>query len=364
MKSKFILLYILSCIPSLLFATIVLKNNSKRKVSLNAYIEAFYTYDFNIQAKNNQPRLDFLYNHHTYNFPNVNLAFAKVFIEKTKFRSNLGLMYGTYQKYNLAAEPTFFKYIYEANVGFKLSKKKNIWLDAGILPSHIGFEYAKGIDNYNLTRSIIAENSPYFETGLSLSYKSKNEKIYLATLVLNGWQKIRWTKNTIPALGIQFTYTPTSTFSINYSNYLGINQPIQNRKLRFFQDVYCKIEENKWSALLGFDIGIEQEAFRSKHYLPWYGLSFMLKYKVNRFLALATRVETYQDKYNIMIPTINSQSVQTSGLSFNFDLNPIKRVTWRNEIKWYYNQGAIYSTKSTDFTNHNFSFCTVLAFDL
>ncbi len=245
MKSKFILLYILSCIPSLLFATIVLKNNSKRKVSLNAYIEAFYTYDFNIQAKNNQPRLDFLYNHHTYNFPNVNLAFAKVFIEKTKFRSNLGLMYGTYQKYNLAAEPTFFKYIYEANVGFKLSKKKNIWLDAGILPSHIGFEYAKGIDNYNLTRSIIAENSPYFETGLSLSYKSKNEKIYLATLVLNGWQKIRWTKNTIPALGIQFTYTPTSTFSINYSNYLGINQPIQNRKLRFFQDVYCKIEENK-----------------------------------------------------------------------------------------------------------------------
>ena len=364
MKSKFIFLYLFCCIPTFLFATIVLKNNKKRKVSLNAYIEAFYTYDFNIVAKDNQPRLDYLYNHHTYNYPNVNLAFAKVMIEKTRFRSNLGIMYGTYPKYNLAAEPTLFKYIYEANFGFKLAKNKNIWLDAGILPSHIGFEYAKGIDNYVVTRSIIAENSPYFETGISLSYKSKNEKIYFATLLLNGWQKIRWTKNSLPAIGVQFTYTPNSIFSLNYSNYLGINQPIQNRKLRFFQDVYCKIEENKWTALLGFDIGLEQKTFQSNQYKSWYGLSFMLRYKVNRYLALATRIETYHDKFNLMIPAINSQNVRTSGLSFNFDLNPIKRVTWRNEIKWYNNQGAIYSSKSLGYTNNNISFCTVLAFDL
>lgn len=59
------------------------------------------------------------------------------------------------------------------------------------MPSHIGFESAIGKDCWNLTRSILADNSPYYETGIKLGYTSKNEKLYLAGMYLNGWQRIQ-----------------------------------------------------------------------------------------------------------------------------------------------------------------------------
>ena len=51
-------------------------------------------------------------------------------------RANIALAVGTYMNANYAAEPGVLKNIYEANAGVKISNNKNIWVDAGILPSH------------------------------------------------------------------------------------------------------------------------------------------------------------------------------------------------------------------------------------
>ena len=67
-------------------------------------------------------------------------------------------MTGTYANANLAAEPGVLKNIYEANVGVKVSRNKDLWVDAGVLSSHMGFESATGADNWNLTRSLLAES--------------------------------------------------------------------------------------------------------------------------------------------------------------------------------------------------------------
>ena len=83
-------------------------------------------------------------------------------------------MTGNYARYNLSGEPDWAKYIYEANVGFRLSKKQNIWIDAGIMPSHIGFESAISADCWTLTRNILAENSPYYESGVKLGYTHRH----------------------------------------------------------------------------------------------------------------------------------------------------------------------------------------------
>jgi hypothetical protein len=273
-------------------------------------------------------------------------------------------MYGTYAKYNLANEPRALRYVYEANIGIKLSKKKNIWLDAGILPSHIGFEYAKGMDNYTLTRSIIAENSPYFETGLCLSYKSKNEKLYIGSYLLNGWQRITWLKgNKIPSVGFQLTYNPTAAITLNYSNFIGSDKIFDERKLRIFHNMYFKYEEGKVSTVLGVDIGMEQAAVLSSKYNTWYGLSFILRYQVNKYLGIAGRFEAYSDKKSVLI-SLPKNNLNTSGLSINFDVKPIKRVMWRNELKWYHNASPIFENKKIGWSNNNVSFCTAVLFDL
>ena len=82
-------------------------------------------------------------------------------------------MLGNYAQYNLSAETNWAQFIYNANIGIKLSKKNNLWLDAGLMPSHIGAESAISDDCWSLTRSLSAENSPYYETGIKLNYTSK-----------------------------------------------------------------------------------------------------------------------------------------------------------------------------------------------
>jgi hypothetical protein len=93
-------------------------------------------------------------------------------------------MTGNYAKYNLAVESKFFRHIYEANIGYKFSEK--ISVDAGILPSHIGCESAIAKDNWNLSRSILAESTPYYETGIKFNYVP-NEKWTFAFFILNGY---------------------------------------------------------------------------------------------------------------------------------------------------------------------------------
>ena len=84
-------------------------------------------------------------------------------------------------------------------------------MDIGIMPSHIGFESAVSKDCWTLTRSMLAENSPYFESGAKLSYTTNNGKLQFSVLALNGWQRItRVEGNSLMSWGTQ-VYIQTIT---------------------------------------------------------------------------------------------------------------------------------------------------------
>ena len=165
------------------------QSDSTTLIKLSGYLETYYSYDFLRPGNNEKP--DYNYNYKRHNQLNVNLAFVKASYQAKRLRSNLALMTGNYAMYNLSAEPNWAKPIFEANVGIKLLKYKDVWIDVGVMPSHIGFESAIGSDCWNLTRSILAENSPYFESGIKLNYTNKKQDVYVALHLLNGWQKIK-----------------------------------------------------------------------------------------------------------------------------------------------------------------------------
>ena len=193
-KTKVLVTYFLTFASHSLFAQDTLKKEGR--LLLNAFLDVYYSYDFNKPL--NHEKAPFLYNHNRHNEVTINLALVSLSYNDLTKRANLGLMAGTYPQYNLAAEPELLRHIYEANVGVKLSGKKELWLDVGILPSHLGFESVISKDCWTLTRSLLAENSPYYETGLRASYKIPNQKWYLAAFFLNGWQ--RKSKNMSPVL--------------------------------------------------------------------------------------------------------------------------------------------------------------------
>lgn len=241
-------------------------------------------------------------------------------------RANLALMAGTYAQDNLAAEQDALKYVNEANIGIKISKTKNLWIDAGIMPSHIGWESAIGKDNVNLTRSLAAENSPYFETGAKVSYTSDNGKWFLSGLVLNGWQRIaKAEENKSLSFGHQITFKPNDKITLNSSSFIGNDKPQDDKRMRYFHDLYGNFQlTDHFSTTLGFDVGAEQKEKGSESYNLWYSPNVLMKYQFDNQWSLAGRVEYFSDKNGVIIATETPNGFQTFGYSLNVDYQILK----------------------------------------
>jgi hypothetical protein len=337
---KGILLIVLLLQSIWLFA----QNDSLKNLTFNAYAELYYSYDFAKPANHEKP--DFIYNHKRHNEINANLVLLRSKYSATNLRANLGLMTGNYSRYNLSAEPAWARHLFEANLGIKLSKEQNLWLDAGVLPSHIGFESTISADCWTLTRGIYAENSPYYETGVKLGYSTKNGNLSTAFFVLNGWQRIK-KLNLIqkPSFGIQVTYKPSEKLSLNYSNFTGTDIQSNLNALRTFHNLYMQFAMSKKLGMIaGFDIGSDK--YNSIDYGIWYSPVLIMRYSVSEKIKLAMRGEYYNDKNRIIIPTSNLNGLRISGISGNFDYRISKKLQFRIE-------GKVFVAAEREFNNNS-----------
>lgn len=328
--------------------TVFAQNDSIKSFTFQGYGELYYSYDFSNPQNHEKP--NFIYSHKRHNEINLNLAFVKASYNKNDLRANATLMVGNYSQYNLSAEPNWAQFIYEANIGFKISKKQNIWLDAGIMPSHIGFESAISADCWTLTRSILAENSPYYETGVKISYANKSEKFNASVLVLNGWQRIKkpdYIQN--PSFGIQLNYKPSAKLILNYSNFIGTDKADSIHSWRLFHNLYAIYEPSKkFGVIAGFDFGTDK--FNATNYDIWYSPVFILRYKPKEKYNIALRGEYYNDKKQILITTNTPNGFKTFGLSTNFDIQIKDNLLWRIEAKEYLSDDKILNNNNNNFT--------------
>ena len=342
MKFRFLLLTILISLQA------YSQNDSLKKLNFSAYGELYYSYDFSNDQ--NRQKSNFLYNHKRHNELNVNLLLLRANYLDKNYRANLGLMAGNYAQYNLSSEPTWAQFIYEANVGVKISKKHNIWLDAGIMPSHIGFESAISADCWTLTRSLLAENSPYYETGIKLGYTSNNEKLTISGLYLNGWQKISKPDYIqTPSFGTQINYKLSEKLLLNYSTFLGTDKPDRINAIRQFHNFYLQYEPtNKFGIIAGFDIGMDK--FNYTSYGTWYSPVLILKQSINEKTRIALRGEYYSDPKQIIILTGTPNGFQTFGLSSNFDYDLNNKIKFRIEGKMFHSKDKIFVNENDNYS--------------
>lgn len=325
--------------------------DEKPAVSIFGFVDAFYVYDFS--RPDTQQRQPFLYNHNRHNETNVNLALLQMRIEHPKYRSSIALQTGTYANDNYVNEEGTAKNIYEASVGFALNEANTLWLDAGIFPSFIGFESAISTENWTLTRSLLAENSPYFLSGTTLSYRPNKEWFFLAA-VLNGWQRIQRVEgSSTPSFGTQISYTPNENVSWNWSTFVGTDEPDVTRKMRYFNNIYGKFQlSEKIGLIAGCDIGYEQKEKGSSAYNSWFAPVLISKYTVDKNWATALRVEKYHDKDGVIIATPTSNGFQTMGVSSNIDYTPASNVAVRLEARWLKSRDEIFP-KDGAMSNNN-----------
>jgi hypothetical protein len=318
------------------------QEEEKSSLDFSGYLEIYYLYDFN--KPQNHTRPDFVYSYNRANEFNLNLGFIKGRYSTDKLRANLVLMSGTYSNANTKNEQGVLKNIFEANVGIKLSQKKNIWIDAGIFPSHIGFESAVGKDCWNLTRSILADNSPYYESGVKLSYTTDNGKWFLSGLILNGWQRIQMVDgNSMPSFGTQVTFKPSPSLTLNNSSFIGTDKPDSARLMRYFNNFYSIVQlSEKIDLTLGFDYGFEEKYANRNGFNIWYSPVVILRAKLTDKLTTALRGEYYKDENAVIIKNKPFTGFQTTGFSLNLDYQIVSNALWRIEIRDFMSEEKVF----------------------
>lgn len=337
--------------------TVIAQTIDSLKIDFSGFIESYYAYDFN-QPSENQ-KIPFLYNYNRHNEFNINNALLRVKANYENVYASLALHAGTYVEDNYAAED--IKLISEAIVGIYLDDKRKHAIEMGIMPSYIGFETATSSSNLTLTRSMLAENSPYFMTGIKYQFQP-SDKWTFATFLTNGWQRIsKPDKSAFPAFGSQITYKPNEKATLNWSTFIGDEPTEFGLRTRYFSNLYFDYRWNEsWRTIVGFDVGM-QKAIVGNNYENWFSPVFIAQYSFNSKWQTAFRTEYYQDENNVII-NVNDLAFKTFGNSLNVDFLPTKNVKIRLEARWLKSQEPIF-IRNNQFVEDNFFITKSMSFE-
>lgn len=316
----------------------------KDSIHFSGYTEIYFSQDQHNWQDHQRP--DFLYSHTSTNHVALNTAVLDFKYSSKRTKTQLSLVEGTYANKVTSEEPIGFGAIYVGNISFKLSGKENFWLQAGIMPSHIGLESAIGFSNLSLSRSLAAENSPYYESGIALQYTSKNNKFFGSLLALNGWQTMTLrAQQSHLDFGSQLQFKPNAKTTLNYSTYFGEVAVADSSQTRFYQNFYAQVQlKDKWTFQCQADYGMQETEHQglNNHWVTGF---LGLAYHANEKLTFVGRGEMLRDSKNLVITGINNELL---GYSFNInyllDEHLMFRAEWRN-----------ISTNTSTFTFQNYS---------
>lgn len=335
---------------------------SKGKVSIGGFVDVYYGYDFNRPAQSDRP---YAVSSGRHNEVNINLAYIDLRYINDKVRAHLVSGFGTYVNANYSLEPGSLKNLIEANVGIRLSKKKDIWVDAGVLPSPYTNESAISKDHFMYTRSFAPEFVPYYLSGVKLSVPF-GKKIKAYGYLLNGWQSIQDVNNPL-SMGTQIEYRPGNKWLINWDTYVGDENsktfPLYGN--RYFSDVYTIFNPNgKVSMTACIYAGVQEirDTFGQTFNRPWWQANVQGRVKLGKQISLAARAEIFEDDYSAMIKSATGTigfSTMSAGLCLN--VNVSDAAMFRVEARQFFSDKNVYFDKKGGPVNQSLLLITSLA---
>lgn len=304
------------------------------QIKFSGYAEMYYNHDFSLE--NSATRDDWFYNHHLHNTIAPNAFILESRYNNRGVYAQLDLMFGSYSGRIMANEPLWATPIYQAYVGWKVHK--NTFVEAGIFESGIGLESAKGAENPTLTRSIFAENTPYFLSGIRARWNDPTDVFMVEVALVNGWETItRQAAESSP--GVMGRWRLGSNKVQIHYNFLytsdapGLVSP-RNRMLNGF---YLKHALNKWQWFIGYD-AIRTDG--ANVHMPY----LILRREINEKWAVALRGEYARDFSDAGFlkpnegPQVSSifefrRDLNIYGSSLNIDFSPRDNLVIRAEFR-------------------------------
>lgn len=263
-----------------------------KKEELHFFCEGYFA-GSTTEARNKQE--DFYYNHQKLNSPGINFTSIQYHFEKKRWGLDVGIQEGRYVQANYSTQPLINRLISQANIHYLPFQRHDISLQAGIFPSHIGFESAWNTDNLTLTRSMLAENSPYYESGISLSWNGPDQKWGLKALCLSGWQQSQWKWPVQhPSFGWATYWHPCTDWKLAYNGFHG-NLDNLTAFPHSYHNIYMQAKWKSYECIMGYDIGIKDKINR------WHSPVLIVAKKWNQKLRSAIRWEKMMDPQSTIL---------------------------------------------------------------
>lgn len=344
MKKTFTVLFIV--------ASMFTQAQDSATIEVNGYIDGYYAYNFN-EPVGGTPYMVSSAQHNNFS---INLAMLDMKYKSDRVRARFAPGFGSYMNANYAAEVGSFRNIVEASAGVKLFKNKEVWIDAGILGAPFSYENAISKDQIMYSRSLAAEGSPYYVTGVKLTAPLAKD-LKGAVYLVNGWQQIT-DVNKYKSVIAHLEYHPDN-FSINLAGYFGDERNIvsTNFRERYLIDfnINYKDKENPFSFSFGGYYGGQKVSFatnNSSNYFNWWQTNIAAKYQLNKKWAVAGRVEYYIDPNRIIYPNItNVTSFETASITLGGSYAITPNALFRLEGRHFFDNDNIFIAKDGGFTN-------------
>lgn len=342
----------ISMAPAALVAQAASGADTTSKVTWSAFVDGYYAWDFQ-QPKNLDRSFAggalFTTQPSRHNEFNVNLAFVEAKLSAPKVRGRIALQAGTSVQSNYFGEPangqvsgaSLSRFIQEAVVGVKVAN--NLWIDGGVFFSHMGMEGWLSRDNPTYTRSLVAEYSPYYQSGVKATWQP-TASLTAQLDVVNGWQNIS-ENNTGKGAGIRVDYALHTSSVVSYYNFFSSEA---GSKLRTFNGLGAKHTVGRISLLGEFDVGSQSNSGTGDGGAMWYGFTAVTRARVTETVFVSARLERFDDKHQIVLGTGSLNEVANApfrgnGASIGVDWSPESRVLWRTELRGFQNNAAVFS---------------------
>ena len=327
------------------------------RISFGGFVDAYYAWDFGEPQTFDRSFAGgtlFTTQPGRHNEFNVNLAFIEAKVDAPRVHGRLALQAGTSVQSNYSGEPTngllsgpsLSRLLQEAFAGVKLAE--NLWVDGGIFFSHMGMEGWISRDNPTYTRSLVAEYSPYYSTGVRAVWQA-TPRLAAQLHLVNGWQNIS-ENNSGKGAGLRFDYAPSSSTTLSYYNFF--TDEAGNR-LRTFNGAGAKIVAGRTTLLGQFDFGTQGKSTADDGAASWYGLTAIARVQITPNVALSGSFERYDDEDQVIIGTGTQEegtpngAFRANGGSIGLDVSPQARLLWRTELRGFSNETAIFPDGKT-----------------
>ena len=343
-------------------AVVQATQDTSRHVTWSGFVDTYYAYDLGRPATFDRVFTTQAERHDEFN---INLAYVAAALTSDRIRGRVALQAGTSVQANYAGEPaigsvsgsTLSRHIQEATAGARLAP--TLWIDGGVYFSYIGWEGWISRDNPTYTRSLVADYTPYYLSGVHLTWqpriRNRPSPLTLQLHVMNGWQNVS-ENNHGKAVGLRIDWQVSSRTALAYANFIGNERPQGvPAATRVFNQVMLKAASGGLSGQGQVDYGSE-----AGH--AWYGLVALGREVVAPAVALSLRVERYSDPHQVIVVTGVPAGLVTNGASLGVDIGSPTGVLWRTEVRGWRATSALFPSRGVpNATRDNLVIVTSLA---